>query len=141
LAKRQRDLFGQILTFCIKGDSEAAMAFVGAVSLTRRATSTGGTETLVQHQRSVEQIKVTQGGVIRVSVGLEDAQDVIDDFSKALHCSKEVCATLGRPRRRNECIGTGYDGADEEFVGKDCDQVQVGDKQDRVIMSRILSTV
>jgi cystathionine gamma-synthase len=137
LAKRQMDLFGQILTFCIKGDSEAAMAFVGAVSLVRRATSTGGTETLVQHQRSVEQIKVTQGGVIRVSVGLENARDVIDDFSKALDCSKEVCATLGGPIRRNECIG----GADEEFVAKDCDQVQVGAKQDRVIMSRVVSTV
>eukprot|EP00549_Striatella_unipunctata_P019048 CAMPEP_0118694990 /NCGR_PEP_ID=MMETSP0800-20121206/12897_1 /TAXON_ID=210618 ORGANISM="Striatella unipunctata, Strain CCMP2910" /NCGR_SAMPLE_ID=MMETSP0800 /ASSEMBLY_ACC=CAM_ASM_000638 /LENGTH=637 /DNA_ID=CAMNT_0006593651 /DNA_START=270 /DNA_END=2183 /DNA_ORIENTATION=- len=96
LAKKQMDLFGQVFTFCIKGGSEAAMAFVGAVSLARRATSTGGTETLVQHQRSVEMVKVTHGGLIRVSVGLEDTQDLLDDFGRALECSKEVCARSGR---------------------------------------------
>ena len=75
------DMFGQMVTWCIKGESDAAMAFVGAITLARRATSTGGTETLVQHQRSIEMEKITPGGIIRVSVGLENADDLIDDFS------------------------------------------------------------
>ena len=94
LAKTQMDLFGQMVTWCIVGGSEAAMAFVGAVSLARRATSTGGTETLVQHQRSVEMKKVTPGGIIRVSVGLEHPDDVIEDFDKALKCVAKVLRSL-----------------------------------------------
>ncbi len=38
LAKTQMDMFGQMVTWCIKGGSDAAMAFVGAVTLARRAT-------------------------------------------------------------------------------------------------------
>lgn len=94
LAKDQMDMFGQMVTWCIKGESDAAMAFVGAITLARRATSTGGTETLVQHQRSIEMEKITPGGIIRVSVGLENADDLIDDFSKALKCVEKVCASV-----------------------------------------------
>ena len=94
LAKTQMDLFGQMVTWSIVGGSEAAMAFVGAVSLARRATSTGGTETLVQHQRSIEMKKVTPGGIIRTSVGLEHPDDLIEDFDKALKCVANVLRNL-----------------------------------------------
>jgi cystathionine gamma-synthase len=94
LAKKQMDMFGQICTFCIAGGSNAAMSFVGAVQLATRATSTGGTETLVQHQRSIEMVKVTPGGVIRVSVGLEDEDDLVEDFAMALLCAERVCENL-----------------------------------------------
>ena len=82
------------MTWSIVGGSEAAMAFVGAVSLARRATSTGGTETLVQHQRSIEMKKVTPGGIIRTSVGLEHPDDLVEDFDKALKCVANVLRNL-----------------------------------------------
>ena len=66
------------------------MAFVGAVLLAKRATSTGGTETLVQHQRSIEMKKVTDGGVVRISVGLEDVDDIVEDFERALWVAERV---------------------------------------------------
>ena len=55
------------------------------VNLFKRATSLGGTESLIEHRKSVEGIFGTSpGNLIRISVGLENVNDLIADLDKAL---------------------------------------------------------
>lgn len=91
VAKRQMKLFGGILSFELE-DETKAMAVAGALRLAQRATSLGGTETLVEHRSSIEPPgRVTSPpGLLRVSVGLEDANDLIHDFDRALSIAKSV---------------------------------------------------
>jgi cystathionine gamma-synthase len=58
---------------------------VKKVNLFKRATSLGGTESLIEHRKSVEGIFGTSpGNLIRISVGLENVNDLIADLDKAL---------------------------------------------------------
>ncbi len=93
LAKRQMDGFGGMLSFEVSGGSAAAVRFVESVEVATLAVSLGGAETLVQHPASMthgpltEQERKTSGiseGLIRVSVGLEHADDLVADFERAL---------------------------------------------------------
>eukprot|EP00536_Pseudo-nitzschia_multiseries_P014047 jgi/Psemu1/245849/estExt_Genewise1.C_6510007 len=76
--------FGGVLSFELAGEVEA-MAFAGAVQIAQRATSLGGTETLIEHRASIEPPDnvVSPPGLLRVSVGLEDPDDLIRDFESA----------------------------------------------------------
>jgi cystathionine gamma-synthase len=88
LAKRQMSGFGGMLSFEVKGGKEAAMALAAHVEIFTRATSLGGVESLIEHRASIEgPASKTPQGLLRVSVGLEHADDLIDDLSAALaHC-------------------------------------------------------
>jgi cystathionine gamma-synthase len=88
LAKRQMSGFGGMLSFEVKGGKEAAMALAAHVDIFTRATSLGGVESLIEHRASIEgPASKTPQGLLRVSVGLEHADDLIDDLSAALaHC-------------------------------------------------------
>jgi len=68
------------------------MAFAGAVRIAQRATSLGGTETLIEHRASIEPPDniVSPLGLLRVSVGLEDANDLIRDFDAAFAIVEQV---------------------------------------------------
>ena len=75
------------------GTREAAGSFVDSLQLTRCATSLGGPETLVCHPATSTHASLTPheqqaagvtDGLLRVSVGLEDAGDLVDDFERAL---------------------------------------------------------
>lgn len=97
LAKRQMDGFGGMLSFAIKGGHAAGVRFVESVEVATLAVSLGGTETLVQHPASMTHGPLTDeeravsgisDGLIRVSVGLEDADDLIADFTQALKRAK-----------------------------------------------------
>ncbi len=93
LAKRQMRQFGTVLAFDLRGRRDHVATFLDRVRLARRATSLGGPETLVCHPmttthaglsaRDQADTGVTEG-LIRVSVGLEDAADIIADFDDAL---------------------------------------------------------
>lgn len=51
----------------------------------KRATSLGGTESLIEHRKSVEgSFGTSPGNLIRISVGLEDVNDLVNDLDKAL---------------------------------------------------------
>ncbi len=92
IAKRQMGMgFGGILSVELENETKA-MAVAGALRLAQRATSLGGTETLVEHRHSIEPPgRVTSPpGLLRVSIGLEDANDLIGDFDRALAISKSV---------------------------------------------------
>jgi cystathionine gamma-synthase len=77
--------FGGMLSFEVKGGKDAAMALAANVEIFTRATSLGGVESLIEHRASIEgpESKTPQG-LLRVSVGLEHADDLIDDLAQAL---------------------------------------------------------
>lgn len=93
LAKRQMNGFGAMLSFELKKGFRSGKRFVESVRVATLAVSLGGMETLVQHPASMTHGPLTDeerrtGGVteglVRVSVGLEDADDLIEDFSRSL---------------------------------------------------------
>ena len=85
LAKKQMSGFGGMLSFEAKAGKEAAMAVAQHVEIFTRATSLGGVESLIEHRASIEgPDSKTPQGLLRVSVGLEHADDLIDDLAQAL---------------------------------------------------------
>lgn len=83
--------YGGMLSFEMKSEA-MAMAVAGGLKVIKRATSLGGTETLIEHRASIEPEdgKVSPVGLLRVSVGLESAVDLQNDLDIALCISKEV---------------------------------------------------
>ncbi|BCH05198.1 cystathionine gamma-synthase (plasmid) [Mesorhizobium sp. 131-2-5] len=85
LATRQMSGYGAMLSFVVEGGADAAMAVAARLKLIVRATSLGGTHSLIEHRASVEGPKsMAPGGLLRMSVGLEHAQDIVDDLMQAL---------------------------------------------------------
>jgi cystathionine beta-lyase/cystathionine gamma-synthase len=93
LAMRQMSGGGTLIAFDVAGGLEAGRCFVESVRLAQHATSLGGPETLVTHPASTTHVNLLPEelaangigpGTIRVSVGLEHAEDVIADFTQAL---------------------------------------------------------
>lgn len=76
--------FGPLLSFVVKGEAQAALAAVGRLKLFHRATSLGGVESLVEHRHTIEPHTGIPEGLLRLSVGIEDAGDLIDDLGQAL---------------------------------------------------------
>ena len=86
--------FGGMLSFQPKGGEAAAVAVAAALNVFRRGTSLGGTESLVEHRRSIEPPdSATPNDLLRLSVGLESSRDLIRDLNQAL-------GAVGKPRRR-----------------------------------------
>ncbi|SMD00899.1 trans-sulfuration enzyme family protein [Pedobacter nyackensis] len=84
-AKKQMSSFGGMLSILVKGDAEEARKVVNKVKLFAQATSLGGVESLIEHRASVEGPDTkTPQNLIRISVGLEHIDDLIDDFEQAL---------------------------------------------------------
>lgn len=86
LAQRQmKGGFGAMLSFCVRGGRDAAFAVVAKTELFIRATSLGGVESLIEHRASTEgPHTITPQNLLRVSVGLESAEDLIADLEQAL---------------------------------------------------------
>lgn len=83
-AAQMRD-FGGMLSFEVEGGEAAALAVAGRLRLFTNATSLGSTESLVEHRASIEgPTSTTPRGLLRLSVGLEHAQDLLDDLAQAL---------------------------------------------------------
>ena len=77
--------FGGMVSVQVQGGAPAALAVVRQVRLFTRATSLGGTESLIEHRASVEGPGTrTPPGLLRLSIGLEHAEDLIDDLDQAL---------------------------------------------------------
>jgi cystathionine gamma-synthase len=85
VARRQMKHFGGMLAFQVKGGREAAMAVAAKVKIFTRATSLGGVESLIEHRASVEHPGTrTPDDLLRVSIGLEHVDDLIEDLNQAL---------------------------------------------------------
>jgi O-succinylhomoserine sulfhydrylase len=93
LAQRQMDGGGTMVAFSLKGDKPAAFKFLNALDLVLISNNLGDSKSLATHpattthQRLTPEQRKGQGiddGLIRISVGLEDPQDLIEDLEKAL---------------------------------------------------------
>jgi cystathionine gamma-synthase len=85
IARRQMSAFGAMLSFRVRGGREAAIAAVARARLFVRATSLGGTESLIEHRQTNEGPGSTAPPeLVRVSVGLEHPDDLIADLERAL---------------------------------------------------------
>lgn len=93
LAKKQMKGMGGIVSFELKGGIEAGKSFINALNLAMISFSLGDPETLVQHPATMthssipanERIKFgITDGLIRLSLGLEDPLDIIEDLEQAL---------------------------------------------------------
>lgn len=83
-ANQMRD-FGGMMSFQVIGGREAALRVAGRLKLIRNATSLGGSESLIEHRASVEGPNpVSPQNLLRFSVGLEHAEDLIEDLRQAL---------------------------------------------------------
>ena len=84
-ARRQMKAFGGMLSFQVKGGRDAAIRVASRVRLFVVATSLGGTESLIEHRASSEgPASTSPQDLLRVSVGLEHPDDLIDDLKQAL---------------------------------------------------------
>src|SRR5262245_41917106 len=85
VAGKQMTAYGGTLSVQIKGDAARAMAVAARLRVFTRATSFGGTESLVEHRASIEGSgSRTPDNLLRLSVGLEHPDDLIEDFAQAL---------------------------------------------------------
>jgi methionine-gamma-lyase len=93
LAKRQMKAPGAMISFGLHGGFTAAKSLMDNVHLALLAVSLGGVETLIQHPASMTHSKVSveqkiKAGItddlVRLAVGIEDVDDIIDDLNAAL---------------------------------------------------------
>lgn len=93
LARRQMDGYGGMVVLELEGGYEEARDFAGRLKLARLAVSLGGTETLVVHAASMIHSQLSaedraaagiSDRLVRISVGLEDPEDIIGDLDQAL---------------------------------------------------------
>jgi cystathionine gamma-synthase len=77
--------FGGMLSIRVKGGEAAAIACAAKVQLWKRATSLGGVESLIEHRASIEGPgSPVPSDLLRLSVGIEDAGELLEDLSQAL---------------------------------------------------------
>ena len=93
LAAKQMSQFGGIMAFEVKGGVEAGKKLMNSLHLCILAVSLGDAETLVEHAASMTHSPYSKeereeagisDGLVRISVGLEDAQDIIADLKQGL---------------------------------------------------------
>jgi cystathionine beta-lyase/cystathionine gamma-synthase len=97
LAKRQMRHGGTLLAVEVEGGRRAVDAMFGALTIARVATSLGGPETLVCHPATSTHASLTAeeaelagitDGLVRISVGLEDPDDLVADLTAALDAGR-----------------------------------------------------
>ena len=93
IAKRQMRKFGGMISFVLKGGREAGRVMCNSVELCTLAVSLGDCDTLIEHPASMTHSTYSEAdlkkahidpGLIRLSVGLEDVDDIIEDLRQAL---------------------------------------------------------
>ncbi|WP_299121863.1 aminotransferase class I/II-fold pyridoxal phosphate-dependent enzyme [uncultured Winogradskyella sp.] len=94
LAKQQMKLGGNVVAFEIKGGVEAGCKFLNAIKLLSLSANLGDTRSIVTHPASTTHAKIPEDirlqtgitdGLIRISVGLEHPEDIINDLKQALN--------------------------------------------------------
>ncbi len=93
LAKRQMRGFGGMLSFAVKGELEEAKHVLSRLRIFALAESLGGVESLIGHPATMSHVAVPReeryrrgitDGLLRVSVGIEDPEDLLEDLQQAL---------------------------------------------------------
>ena len=85
IAAQQMSAFGGLMAVLVKGGQPDCFALAAKLRLIRRATSLGGVETTIEHRASIEPPEQgTPPNLLRLSVGIEHVDDLINDFKQAL---------------------------------------------------------
>jgi len=99
LAKKQMKHGGGIVTFEVKGGLERGRNFLNAIEMCSLTANLGDTRTTVTHSASTTHSKLSKEeqrevgitpGLVRISVGLENIEDIISDIENALEKSKKI---------------------------------------------------
>lgn len=89
-ARQMRGGYGAMLSFRFRDGEAAAQRFLGALRVFKRATSLGSVESLVEHRASVEGMgSRCPPDLIRLSIGIENVEDLIGDIDQALGGAEE----------------------------------------------------
>nr|WP_314446750.1 cystathionine gamma-synthase [uncultured Sphingomonas sp.] len=108
IAARQQLGFGAMISFELKGGEPAVQAFLDGLSCFSLAESLGGVESLVAHPRTMTHAAMSEEalqragigpGLLRLSVGIEDADDLLADIRRGLERAAAAAATA-QPRLR-----------------------------------------
>jgi O-succinylhomoserine sulfhydrylase len=98
LARRQMSQGGGIVVLVVKGGLEAGRKFLNGVTMSSHSANLGDTRTIVTHPASTTHSKLSAAeraavgisdGLVRISVGLEHADDIIADLEGALEAAAE----------------------------------------------------
>ncbi len=93
IARRQMEAFGGMVSFELKGGLEAGEAMMNHVRMTTLAVSLGNVDSLIEHPASMTHRNVTRHeleqmgiseGLVRLSVGIENVEDIVRDLESAL---------------------------------------------------------
>ena len=93
VAKRQMNGYGGVVTFEVKDDTEYVLNFLGKLNIINIGPSLGGVESLITHPATISYYNCTReerialgikDGLIRLAVGVENAEDIIADIEQAL---------------------------------------------------------
>ena len=100
IAKKQMKDFGGMMSFNVRGGFEAGKLLMDTVKVFSLATSLGNIDSLIQHSASMSHASMTKeereavgiaDGQVRLSIGIEDVKDIIEDLDQALnHVRKEL---------------------------------------------------
>ncbi|HEU4535509.1 MAG TPA: PLP-dependent transferase, partial [Polyangiaceae bacterium] len=99
VAARQMSGFGGMISFELAGGLSASRAFLGALRVFACAESLGGVESLAEHPALMTHASVPAAarqalgigdGLVRLSVGIEDADDLWDDLSRGFAAAARV---------------------------------------------------
>lgn len=99
LAQKQMKGYGGMISFVVKGGLPRARAFLKTLKIISLAESLGGVESLIEHPAIMTHASVPpetrkllgiDDGFIRLSVGIEDVQDLLDDIAEALAASASL---------------------------------------------------
>ncbi|MEQ9230118.1 MAG: aminotransferase class I/II-fold pyridoxal phosphate-dependent enzyme [Cyclobacteriaceae bacterium] len=99
LAKKQMKQGGGVITFVVKGGIDRGAKFLNALKMLSLTANLGDTRTTVTHPASTTHSKLTEEerakvgiapGLVRISVGLENVNDILADIEQALHASRIV---------------------------------------------------
>ncbi len=75
-----------MMSILVKGGADETLKMASNLKLVKHATSLGGVETLVDHRQSAEGVhSVSPPNLLRISVGIENIADLIEDFNQALN--------------------------------------------------------
>jgi cystathionine beta-lyase/cystathionine gamma-synthase len=119
IAARQQDGFGGMVSFRLRGDIDATNRLLLGTSIFALAESLGGVESLIEHPATMSHASMRESArleagitddLIRLSVGIEDADDLIGDLEAALE------AAVGRPVGEEAAVGRPVE--EEAAVGR-----------------------
>jgi len=93
IAKKQMNQFGAMLSFELKGGLQAGIDFMNKISFCTLAPTLGDVDTLILHPASMSHLNVKKevrerngitDGLVRLSVGIENVEDIIEDLAQAM---------------------------------------------------------